>query len=103
MKAVGYRVRFRLDALAPIENWEGELRGGDGAHKRGRDRDAHDRRADGVNPSALRTAAEKNGRYGSTFNYISTVDPSGFKHRTEHDFHVSIFRRVKEKLASGMC
>jgi hypothetical protein len=46
--------------------------------------------------------AEKNGRDGSIFDYISTVDPSGFKHRTEHDFHVSIFRQIKEHLAPGI-
>lgn len=55
-----------------------------------------------TNPSVLRKAAEKNGRNGSIFNYISTVDPSGFKHRTEHDFHVSIFCKIKEHLAPGI-
>jgi DNA repair photolyase len=102
MKRAGYRVRFRLDALAPIPGWEAEL-----AEVMTRINEVGPEMLTigalrATKPSALRKAAEKNGRDGSIFDYISTVDPSGFKHRTEHDFHVSIFRKIKEQLAPGV-
>ncbi len=41
------------------------------------------------------------------FTYISSQDPSGFKYRTEHEFHVSAFERIKKLLkpsiALGLC
>ncbi len=107
LKAQGYRIRFRLDALAPIPEWE---------------RDVEDvmARINEIEPemltigalrsshkSNLRRAAAANGRDDSIFDHISSVDPSGFKFRTEHDFHVSIFKRIKEllnnKTVLGLC
>jgi DNA repair photolyase len=98
MKAVGHRIRFRLDALAPIPGWEPEL-------------DYIVSRINEVAPEmltigalrasnakTLRRAAETNGRDGSIFNYIETVDPSGFKYRTGNDFHSRAFQRIKELL-----
>lgn len=102
MKAAGYRIRFRLDALAPIPEWRKEL-------------NAVMRRVNEIRPemltigalrasnkSALRRAAEANGRDGSIFDYISTVDPSGFKYRTEGEFHTSVFQLIREKLRPGI-
>lgn len=102
MKSAGYRIRFRLDALAPIPNWETEL-------------EEVMRRINQVSPemltigalrasnkSSLRRAAENNGRDASIFDYIATVDPSGFKHRTDGDFHTGVFRRIKELLSPGI-
>src|SRR5262249_49698171 len=54
------------------------------------------------NVKQLRRSAEANGRDGSIFNYISSQDPSGFKYRTEHEFHVSVFRRIKDLLKPGV-
>jgi DNA repair photolyase len=102
MKGEGYRIRFRLDALAPIPGWEEEL-----SQVMARINEVGPEMLTigalrATKPAALRRAAERNGRDGSIFNYISTVDPSGFKYRTEHDFHVSIFRQIKEQLAPGI-
>lgn len=102
MKKAGYRVRFRLDALAPIPDWEGELR-----EVMARINEVGPEMLTigalrASSPAALRRAAEKNGRDGSIFDYISTVDRAGFKHRTEHEFHVGIFRQIKEQLAPGI-
>lgn len=107
MKKQGFRIRFRLDALAPIPNWEDEL-------------EQIISRINEIEPemltigalrsshkSNLRRAAEQNERDASIFNYISTIDPSGFKYRTEHEFHKSSFKKVKELLSSktllGLC
>lgn len=102
MKKAGYRIRFRLDALAPIPGWEEEL-----AEVMGR--------INGIGPEmltigalrasnnkALRRAAEANGRDGSIFDHIATVDPSGFKHRTEEEFHVRVFKLIREQLQQGI-
>lgn len=107
LKAAGYRVRFRLDALAPVPTWR---------------EDVHEimERINAIgpemltlgalrasNPASLRQAAEANGRDASIFRYISTVDPSGFKHRTEHEFHTEAFQLVRElvdpAIAFGLC
>ena len=107
MKAAGHRIRFRLDALAPIPNWEVEL-------------EEVMRRINEIGPEmltigalrasntgALRRAAENNGRDGSIFDHIATVDPSKFKHRTEQDFHIRAFQLIKDSLnkeiALGLC
>jgi DNA repair photolyase len=102
MRRAGYRVRFRLDALAPIPGWEEELA-------------EVMRRINEVGPEmltigalrasnkgALRRAAEANGRDGSIFDHIATIDPSGFKHRTEGEFHVRVFQLIKEQLGQGI-
>ena len=107
LKSKGFRVRFRLDALAPIENWQAEL-------------SAIIAEINGIEPemltlgalrasntAALRAAAAKNDRDASIFDYISTRDPSGFKDRTEYEFHKSSFAMVKNELKSsislGLC
>jgi DNA repair photolyase len=107
MKAAGYRIRFRLDALAPIPNWEAELE--EVMHRI--NEICPEMLTIGAlrasNVGALRRAAENNGRNGSIFDYIATVDPSHFKHRTEQDFHISAFQRIKESLNKeillGLC
>lgn len=107
LKRAGYRIRFRLDALAPIPEWEAELT-------------LMIDRINSIGPemltigalrasnaTALRNAAENNGRNGSIFDYIETIDPSGFKYRTDHDFHQKAFRTIRDTLkpsiALGLC
>ncbi len=102
MKAAGYRVRFRLDALAPIPRWEQEL---DDVMARINEIQPEMLTIGALratNPTALRRAAENNGRDGSIFDYIATIDPSGFKHRTDDDFHLRAFQRIKQWLAPGI-
>lgn len=102
MKEAGYRIRFRLDALAPIPGWEEELTEvmkhinavGPEMLTIGALRAS--------NKGALRRAAEANDRDGSIFDHIATVDPSGFKHRTEGEFHVRVFQLIKEQLRQGI-
>lgn len=107
MKKAGFRIRFRLDALAPIPNWEEEI-------KQVIDR-VNDIEPEMLTIGALRSshksnlrrAAEVDGRDSSIFDYIEARDPSGFKYRTENEFHKNSFRKVHETLNSsiklGLC
>lgn len=107
MRQAGYRIRFRLDALAPIPDWEKEL-----TEVMERINEVGPEMLTigalrASNKTALRRAAEANGRDGSIFDYIATVDPSGFKHRTEGEFHIRVFQLIKEQLGErislGLC
>lgn len=102
MRLLGYRIRFRLDALAPIPNWEAELREVmERINKIGPEMlTIGALRASNV--GALRSSAEKNNRDSSIFHYIATIDPSNFKYRTEQDFHVSAFQQIKDSLNPGI-
>jgi len=98
LKQAGWRIRFRLDALAPIPDWEAELdeivaeinRVGPEMLTIGALR--------ATNLFALRRAANDNGRDASVFNHLRAKDPSGFKYRVDHDFHLAIFERIAEFL-----
>jgi DNA repair photolyase len=107
MKAAGYRIRFRFDALAPIPDWQAELDEVIIQINEIRPEMLTIGALRATNPSALRRAAENNGRDGSIFDFIATIDPSGFKHRTDSDFHTRAFRRIRENLspdiALGLC
>lgn len=98
LRSAGWRIRFRLDALAPIPGWEDEMA-------------AIIQRINQIGPemltigalratnaSALRAAAEQNGRDASIFDYLRDKDPSGFKYRVEPQAHLAMFRRVREVL-----
>lgn len=75
MKKAGHRIRFRLDALAPIPGWEQDLKDvmaeinnvGPEMLTLGALR--------ATNPGQLRRAAVANERDGSIFDYITSVDP----------------------------
>jgi hypothetical protein len=107
MKKAGYRVRFRLDALAPIPGWERELDEVMSSINEIEPEMLTIGALRASNPVALRRAAESNGRDGGIFDHIATVDPSGFKHRTADDFHVSVFKRIKlllrDEVTLGLC
>ncbi|MFL6210934.1 MAG: spore photoproduct lyase family protein [Pyrinomonadaceae bacterium] len=102
MKRAGYRIRFRLDALAPILDWEKEI----AEVMQHINEISPEMLTIGAlrasNKKALRRAAEANGRDGSIFDYIETVDPSGFKHRTGDEFHERVFQLVREQLKPGI-
>jgi DNA repair photolyase len=107
MKAAGYRVRFRLDVLAPVEDWEKELAWVVGQVNK-------------VGPEALtvgalraskvgrlRSEARKMGRDETIFDYITSSDPSNFKRRTDAKFQSAAFGMVRELLSPsirvGLC
>ena len=107
MKRQGYRVRLRLDALAPVPGWQSEL-----VQIMATINDIGPEmltigglRASNV--KALRRACAANGRNDSIFDYISTRDAAGFKYRTEFSFEVQAFRRIKALLDNsiplGLC
>ena len=107
MKKAGHRIRFRLDALAPIPGWQAELK----LIMSRINKIAPEMLTIGAlrasNTKTLRRAAESNGRDASIFDYIETIDPSGFKYRTENDFHQKAFQRIKSllnpKIPLGLC
>ncbi|HSK73041.1 MAG TPA: hypothetical protein VK892_15180, partial [Pyrinomonadaceae bacterium] len=107
MKNAGYRIRFRLDALAPIPNWEKELETVMGQINEVAPEMLTIGALRSSQKTNLRRAADANNRDGSIFDYISGKDPSKFKFRTDAEFHQQVFKRVKElldaKTALGLC
>jgi len=107
MKTTGYRIRFRLDALAPIPGWEEEIAEVMKVINRIQPEMLTIGALRASNKTSLRRAAENNGRDSSIFDYITTVDPSGFKDRTEEEFHTRVFQLIRDQLNSkislGLC
>lgn len=102
MKKEGYRIRFRLDALAPIPGWRDELH-----YIVTRINDAMPEMLTvgalrATDTKILRQASERNGRDAGIFDFIATKDASGFKYRTDPDFQKEAFATVREKLAPGI-
>jgi DNA repair photolyase len=98
LKSDGWRIRFRLDALAPVEDWEGDL-----AEIVGEINDVGPEMVTigalrATNLGKLRGEARRNRRDDTVFDHLREKDPSGFKYRVEHEFHVSAFKRVAELL-----
>ena len=98
MKHAGYRIRLRLDALAPVPGWEADM-----ASVVARINEIGPElltvgalRASNV--GTLRCAAYANGRDGSIFDYLTVKDPAGFKYRTGFGFQVMVFTRIRELL-----
>lgn len=107
IKKDGYRIRFRLDALAPVQGWKKDLQDillkineikpellTIGALR-------------ATSPGALRKAAISNGRDGSIYDYIESKDLSGFKYRTKKEFHIQAFHLIKKildpSIKLGLC
>jgi len=107
MKAEGYRIRFRLDALAPVPGWEEEVREMVARINALAPEMLTIGALRATNTLALRRAAEKNGRDGTIFEYIDSKDPSDFKFRTNETFHVQVFQMIKDLLSPsiklGLC
>lgn len=103
MKAAGYRVRFRLDALAPVPLWRTELLW---LMMHNINQIQPEMLTIGAlrasNTARLRAAALANGRDDSIFDYIQTRDSSDFKDRTDDEFHIEAFRQIKDSLAPGI-
>ena len=107
MRQKGYRVRLRLDALAPVEGWEEDLQRVIARINEVQPEMLTIGALRATNVSTLKRAAEKNGRDSSIFDHIDAKDPSGFKYRTGEDFHVRAFRSIKDNLHKdtrlGLC
>jgi DNA repair photolyase len=107
LKDQGWRIRFRLDAMAPVPGWRDDLkRVMDQINNVGPEMlTIGSIRA--TNVSALQNTAAKNGRDATIFDYLYEKDPSGFKYRVEHEFHVEVFRQVADLLTPetrlGLC
>ncbi|QRK12293.1 AAA family ATPase [Archangium violaceum] len=100
MKEAGWPIRFRLDPMVPYPGWQegyaeaierinalepemvtlGSLRA--------------------TSPKSLRSAAEKNGRDASIFDYLGEErDASGFKYRVPEEVQLEMFRFALDRLA----
>jgi spore photoproduct lyase len=100
MKAAGWSIRFRLDPMIPYSGWQegyaeaicqiNELRPEMvtlGALR-------------ATNKYRLRSAARKNGRDDSIFDYLAERDPSNFKFRIPFEQQVALFRFAIDHLDS---
>lgn len=107
MKEEGYRIRFRLDALVPVEGWRNELADVVAEINAIEPEMVTIGALRATNVTALRNAAAKNGRDDSIFDHILDKDPSGFKYRTENGFHLEAFsrirRQIKRSIPLGLC
>ena len=104
----GWPVRFRLDPMVPYSNWRA-------GYAEAIDQ-INDIRPEMVTLGALRassakslrTAASKNGRDGSIFDYLTEEkDPSGFKYRIPESKQLDLFRfaldRISTSSISALC
>lgn len=107
LKTRGYRIRFRLDALAPIPAWQSELDNVLIEINKIQPEMLTIGALRATNTSLLKRAAENNGRNPHIFNYITTIDPSKFKYRINEEFHISVFKQIKKALLPnillGLC
>lgn len=107
MKKDGYRIRFRLDALAPVAGWESDLEEIVSAINETGPEMLTVGALRASNVKILRQFAAANGRDDSIFDYIGAKDPAGFKCRTGFEFQVQAFRRIRDLLDGsiplGLC
>jgi spore photoproduct lyase len=99
MKQAGWSVRFRLDPMVPYPRW----RSGYASALREINRVGPEMVTVGAlratSAKSLRTAAKKNGRDDSIFDYLTEErDPSGFKYRIPFKVQVELFRFAIGKL-----
>jgi hypothetical protein len=98
LKRRGWAIRFRLDALSPIEGWRADVREiVDRINEIGPEMlTLGSLRAS--NATTLQRAAVKNGRDGSIFDSLRDKDPSGFKYRLDPEIQAAMFAEVKARL-----
>jgi DNA repair photolyase len=102
LKEKGYRIRLRLDALAPIPNWKKEL---NQIVKYINDIEPEMLTVGSLrasNKESLKIACEINGRNSSILQYLEEKDPSNFKYRTNNNFQIECFQLIKDKLSSSI-
>jgi len=98
MRNKGWRIRFRLDALAPVPAWREDLRHIVDQINRASPEMLTIGALRASNAGALRKAARAGGRDATIFDHIHDKDPSGFKYRTGSSFQVEAFQAVREQL-----
>ena len=107
LKEKGWRIRFRLDALAPIAGWQAEIEDIVGRINEIGPEMLTLGVVRATNGATLRRAAVANGRDGHIFDYLQEKDLSGFKYRVAPDFQVEAYQRVAELLSNetrlGLC
>lgn len=103
MKEAGWPVRFRLDPMVPYDDW----------------RNGYAEAVERINEiepemvtlgalratsgKSLRTAARKNKRDDSIFDYLTEErDASGFKYRIPYEQQIELFQYAIERLASNV-
>jgi hypothetical protein len=98
LKSTGWAVRFRLDALSPVEGWQRDVREiVDAINAVGPEMlTLGSLRASDA--QRLKRAAMNNGRDGAIFDALRDKDPSGFKYRLDPSVQAAMFRAVKEHL-----
>lgn len=100
MKQVGWPVRFRLDPMIPYESWQTGYAAAIQKINRIRPEMVTLGALRATSAKSLRTAAKKNGRDDSIFEFLSEErDPSGFKYRIPFDTQIVMFRFAIERLA----
>lgn len=102
LKRQGWAVRFRLDALTPVEGWCEDLHEVvDAINAVGPEMlTLGSLRASDA--QRLKGAAIKNGRDGAIFDALRDKDPSGFKYRLDPAVQAAMFREVKANLDPGI-
>jgi spore photoproduct lyase len=102
MRDAGWPVRIRLDPLVPYDDGDEKWRDGYGEAIDHINELQPEMVTIGAlrasNKGALQAAAEKNGRPGDLFDYLSEKDPSGFKNRLPFAQQVELFRFALERL-----
>jgi len=107
LKAQGWRIRFRLDALAPVDGWESDLTWIMEQINRIEPEMLTIGALRATNVSALQRASAANGRDSTIFDHVRDKDPAGFKYRVDEAFQVDVFKQVVAMLGPhtklGLC
>jgi hypothetical protein len=102
LKQLGWAIRFRLDALFPVDNWQDEVREVVSLINEVQPEMLTVGSLRATNVRALQAAAFKNGRDGRIFDELREKDPSGFKYRLDPLTQALMFREVKTHLAPAV-
>lgn len=108
MKAAGWPVRFRLDPMVPYPRWPAGYTEAIRQINRIEPEMVTLGALRATSKKSLRGAANRNGRDGSIFDYLTEErDPSGFKYRLPFEAHVQLFRytinRLSRPIVPALC
>jgi spore photoproduct lyase len=101
MKKAGWPIRFRLDPMVPFPGWR---KGYEEAVRRINKLEPEMVTLGALRATSaksLRTAAKRNGRDDSIFDYLTEErDPSGFKYRLPFETQIELFKYVLQRLTA---